>query len=299
MRIAVVGSINIDQTVIADRIPHKGETLAGHGLRYIPGGKGANQAVAMARLGAETAMFGCVGDDENGRKMTENLRANGVDTRFIRVVEGVPTGIAIITVGENDNTIIVVAGANGRVDRAYVDSVKEELLGYDMVVLQHEIPLDTVHYIVELCSEKNIPVVLNPAPAAEVPAEIIQKVTWLTPNEHEAGLIFGEDKTAEEMLLQYPEKLVITQGSRGVSVGLKDGRVLNVPVRPAKVADTTGAGDTMNGAFCVRIAMGDSVEEALRYANTAASLSTEKFGAQGGMPTAEEVAQAMKEDGKR
>ena len=299
MRIAVVGSINIDQTVIADRIPHKGETLAGHDLRYIPGGKGANQAVAMARLGAETAMFGCVGDDENGRKMTENLRANGVDTRFIRVVEGVPTGIAIITVGENDNTIIVVAGANGRVDRAYVDSVKEELLGYDMVVLQHEIPLDTVHYIVELCSEKNIPVVLNPAPAAEVPAEIIKKVTWLTPNEHEAGLIFGEDKTAEEMLLQYPEKLVITQGSRGVSVGLKGGKVLNVPVRPAKVADTTGAGDTMNGAFCVRIAMGDSVEEALRYANTAASLSTEKFGAQGGMPTAEEVAQAMKEDGKR
>ncbi|MCR5369830.1 MAG: ribokinase [Clostridium sp.] len=293
MKIAVVGSINIDQTVIADRIPNKGETLHGHDLRYIPGGKGANQAVAMARLGAETAMFGCVGDDENGKKMVENLRANGVNTDYIRVVEGVPTGIAIITVGDNDNTIIVVAGANGKVDRAYVDSIKDELLGYSMVVLQHEIPLDTVHYIVGLCSEKGIPVVLNPAPAADVPPEIIEKVTWLTPNEHEAGLIFGEDKTAEELLLSYPEKLVITQGSRGVSVGLKNGKVLNVPVRPAKVADTTGAGDTMNGAFCVRIALGDSPEEALRYANTAASLSTEKFGAQGGMPTAEEVEKAL------
>ena len=229
------------------------------------------------------------------KKMVDNLRANGVNADFVRTVEGVPTGIAIITVGENDNTIIVIAGANAKVDRAYVDSVKEELLTYDMVVLQHEIPLDTVHYIVDLCCANKIPVVLNPAPAAEVPADIIEKVTWLTPNEHEAVLIFGEGKTTEELLLAYPEKLVITQGSRGVSTGLKSGQVLNVPVRPAKVADTSGAGDTLNGAFCVRIAMGDSVADALRYANTAASLSTEKFGAQGGMPTAAEVEKALKE----
>ena len=295
MKLAVVGSINIDQTVIAERIPHKGETLPGHDLQFIPGGKGANQAVAMARLGADVSMFGCVGDDEHGKKMVENMRANGVNADFVRTVEGVPTGIAIITVGENDNTIIVVAGANAEVDRAYVDSVKEELLTYDMVVLQHEIPLDTVHYIVDLCFENQIPVVLNPAPAAEVPADIIEKVTWLTPNEHEAVLIFGEGKTTEELLLAYPEKLLITQGSRGVSTALRSGQVLNVPVRPAKVADTSGAGDTLNGAFCYRIAMGDSVEDALRYANTAASLSTEKFGAQGGMPTAAEVEAALKE----
>ena len=112
MKIAVVGSINIDQTVIAERIPHKGETLPGHGLRYIPGGKGANQAVAMARLGAETAMFGCVGEDEYGRKMVDNLRANGVNADHVKVLKDVPTGMAIITVGENDNTIIVIAGAN-------------------------------------------------------------------------------------------------------------------------------------------------------------------------------------------
>ncbi|MDO5702382.1 MAG: ribokinase [Lachnospiraceae bacterium] len=289
MKLAVVGSINIDQTVIAERIPHKGETLHGSELHYIPGGKGANQAVAMARLGADVAMFGCVGDDDNGRKMVDNLRANGVNVDFVKTVPGVPTGIAIITVGENDNTIIVVAGANAKADRGYIDSVKGELLKFDMVVLQHEIPLDTVHYVIELCHEHSIPVVLNPAPAADVPADIIEKVTWLTPNEHEATIIFGPEISTADLLRKYPEKLVITQGSRGVSACLRSGRILTVPVRPAVVADTTGAGDTLNGAFCVRIALGDSVEDALRYANTAASLSTEKFSAQGGMPAADEV----------
>ena len=296
LKLAVVGSINIDQTVMADRIPNKGETLPGHDLQFVPGGKGANQAVAMARLGAEVSMFGCVGNDDNGRRMVENLRANGVDTEFVKTVDGIPTGIAIITVGDNDNTIIVVAGANAAVDRSYIDSMKNRLLKYDMVVLQHEIPLDTVHYVVDLCSEHHIPVVLNPAPAAGIPAEVIEKTTWITPNEHEAALIFGTDRTMEELLLAYPEKLVITRGSKGVSTALASGRILHVPVRPAKVVDTSGAGDTLNGAFCFRIASGDTIEDALRYANTAASLSTEKFGAQGGMPTATEVKLALEKE---
>ena len=158
-----------------------------------------------------------------------------------------------------------------------------------MVILQHEIPLETVHYIVEFCAEKEIPVVLNPAPAATIPLEIIEKVTYLTPNEHEAALIFGNQFSTEELLRRYPEKLVITQGQRGVSAALKSGEILNVPARPAKVVDTTGAGDTLNGAFSVKVAEGADLKTALTYANTAASLSTEKFGAQGGMPTAEEV----------
>ncbi len=294
MKLAVVGSINTDMTVTAERIPLKGETLMGSSLSYIPGGKGANQAVAMAKLGAEVEMFGCVGDDDNGRRMLDNLKSHGVKTDHIKILEGIPTGIAMITVGENDNTIVVVSGANGKVDRAYVDSIKEELLQYDMVVLQHEIPLDTVHYLVDFCYEKQISVVLNPAPAAEVSMDIIEKVTYVTPNEHEAVLIFGDDLATEELLKKYPEKLVITQGSRGVSTCLKDGRVLNVPARKANVVDTTGAGDTLNGAFCVRIAAGDSMEEALTYANVAASLSTEKFGAQTGMPRADEVAAELK-----
>ena len=294
MKLAVVGSINMDMTVTAERIPLKGETLLGDSIHYIPGGKGANQAVAMARLGAEVEMFGCVGDDSNGEKLLENLRKEGVGTRHSRVLKEVPTGIALITVGENDNTIIVVPGANGQVDQIYADSIKEELKAFDMVVLQQEIPLETVHDLICFCAENGIKVILNPAPAAKVPLDIIEKVTYLTPNEHEAVLIFGEEETTEELLKKYPEKLVITQGSRGVSVCRKNGEVLTVPARPAIVADTTGAGDTLNGAFSVQIAKGEPIAEALRYANTAASLSTEKFGAQGGMPTAEEVERELK-----
>ena len=289
MKLAVVGSINIDMTVTAERIPLKGETLLGDSISYIPGGKGANQAVAMAKLGADVEMFGCVGDDSNGKQMLENLKNVGVKTDHIQVLEGVPTGIAMITVGDNDNTIIVVPGANGKGDKAYIDSIKPELEGFDMVVLQHEIPLETVHYVVEFCHEKGIKVVLNPAPAAIVPMDIIDKVTYVTPNEHEAVLIFGDGLSTEELLKKYPEKLVITQGSRGVSTSLKNGEVLTVPARKAQVVDTTGAGDTLNGAFSVQIAAGKDIESALVYANTAASLSTEKFGAQTGMPTAEEV----------
>lgn len=284
----------MDMTVTAERIPHKGETLRGDSISYIPGGKGANQAVAMAKLGAEVEMFGCVGDDSNGHKLLENLKQVGVKTAHVKILKEVPTGIAMITVAENDNTIIVVPGANGKVDRAYIDEIKPVLETYDMVVLQHEIPLDTVHYVVDFCAQKQIQVVLNPAPAAEVPMEIIEKVTYVTPNEHEAVLIFGEGQSTEELLKRYPEKLIITQGSRGVAACLKSGEVLNVPARPAKVKDTTGAGDTLNGAFCVRRAMGEDLKTALAYANTAASLSTEKFGAQTGMPTGEEVEQEMR-----
>ncbi len=288
-KLAVVGSINMDMTVTAERIPKKGETLHGDSISLIPGGKGANQAVAMAKLGAQVEMFGCVGDDSNGTMLLETLMKAGVKTGHIKVCKDTPTGIAMITVAENDNTIVVVPGANGKADRAYIDEIKPYLAEYDMVVLQHEIPLDTISYVIDFCAQKGIEAVLNPAPAAEVPMDIIEKVTYLTPNEHEAVLIFGEGKSTEELLRQYPEKLIITQGSKGVSSCLKSGEILHVPARPAKVADTTGAGDTLNGAFCVRRAAGDDLKSALLYANTAASLSTEKFGAQAGMPSAAEV----------
>lgn len=284
----------MDMTVTAERIPLKGETLIGQDVHYIPGGKGANQAVAMARLGADVEMFGCVGDDSNGEVLIKNLKSQGVKTDNIKVVENTPTGIALITVGDNDNTIVVVAGANGKVDCAYVDSIAEELKKSDMVVLQHEIPIETVEYVVDFCSKNSIKVVLNPAPACPLKQETIDKITYLTPNEHEAVILFGEGST-DEFLKKYPEKLLITQGSKGVSTCLKSGEVLLVPARPAKVADTTGAGDTLNGAFSVKIAQGADIAEALRFANVAASLSTEKFGAQGGMPTYEAVMKEMED----
>ena len=317
-------------------------------MLYSPGGKGANQAVACARLGAQVEMFGCVGNDENGKRMFHNLEENGVGTSHIKVLEGENTGLALITVGEQDNTIVIVAGANKKVDLNYVDRIKEELCSFDMVVLQQEIPLEAMHEVVRFCYDRQIPVILNPAPAAKVPMEIVDKVTYLTPNEHEAASIFeeqceedgnigsenmhsetkqtkeaseglavlgekiqekgkngtsmssaGENKVTEEeafldkLLVKYPEKLIITQGSEGVRVGLKDGSILKVPARKAKVVDTTGAGDTLNGAFAVRMACGDSLKDALTFANTAAGLSIEKMGAQGGMPTEAEVLARM------
>lgn len=293
-KIGVVGSINMDMTVKAERIPLKGETLKGWDLQYIPGGKGANQAVAAARLGAEVEMFGCVGDDEAGRSLIKNLQEQGVKTDHIRTIAGISTGLAMITVGEQDNTIIVVAGTNDCVNREYVDTIRDSLLECEIVLLQQEIPRETVEYVVELCGEKGVKVILNPAPARPVPGEILEKVTYLTPNEHETVILFGKERSFEELMRAYPEKLVITQGSRGVSTCLKKGEIILVPARKAKVVDTTGAGDTLNGAFAVALAEGRSIGDALAFANTAAGLSTEKFGAQGGMPVYEEVKKAMK-----
>ncbi|MGI6011897.1 MAG: ribokinase [Ruminococcus sp.] len=288
-KIGVVGSINMDMTVKAERIPLKGETLKGEDLKYIPGGKGANQAVAMAKLNADVEMFGCVGNDSTGNVLVENLKSMGVKTEHIKVVENVPTGLALITVGENDNTIVVVAGANDCVDLAYVDEIKDSLLQCEMVLLQHEIPQETVEYIAKLCAENEVKVVLNPAPARPVKPEILEKVTYLTPNEHETVILFGKEKSFDELMKKYPEKLVITQGSRGVSTCLKNGEIILVPARKSRVVDTTGAGDTLNGAFAVALTEGKGMEEALKFANIAAGLSIEKFGAQGGMPTYQDV----------
>lgn len=288
-KIGVVGSINMDMTVKAERIPLKGETLKGDDLQYIPGGKGANQAVAMAKLGAHVEMFGCVGADDAGKKLVDNLEKMGVETGSVKTIPGVPTGLAIITVGENDNTIIVVAGANACVDIAYVNEIKEKLLECEIVLLQHEIPQETIEYVIALCAEHDVKVVLNPGPARPVKPEVLEKVTYLTPNEHEAVILFGTDSTFEELMKRYPEKLVITQGSKGVSTCLKSGEIVTVPARTSKVVDTTGAGDTLNGAFTVAVTEGKKMKDALRFANIAAGLSTEKFGAQGGMPSYEDV----------
>lgn len=295
-KIGVVGSINMDMTVKAERIPLKGETLKGWDLQYIPGGKGANQAVAMAKLGAEVEMFGCVGDDAAGESLIKNLRDTGVQTGHIKVVPGVPTGLAMITVGDNDNTIIVVAGTNDHVDIDYVNEVKASILECEIVLLQHEIPQETVEYVIALCAENGVKVVLNPGPARPVKEEILEKVTYLIPNEHEAVILFGKEISFEDMMRKYPEKLVITQGSRGVSTCLKGGEIILVPARKANVVDTTGAGDTLNGGFTVAVTEGKGIAEALAFANVAAGLSTEKFGAQGGMPTMEEVKAAMEKE---
>ncbi len=295
MKIAVVGSLNIDMTVTAPRIPAKGETIMGYELHFIPGGKGANQAVALGRLGADVTMFGCVGDDDFGRQVVANLEAQSVKARPVKVLPGFTTGVAMITVGDNDNSIVVVPGANGAVDRSYIDSIKDELLQAGLVILQLEIPLDTVSYVIELCHEDGIDVILNPAPAQRLSEKMIAKVRYITPNEHEAAIVFASEENYRDLLRRYPDQLIITQGAAGVSIADHNGNVRTIPASPAKVIDTTGAGDTFNGAFAFALSRQYPVAEALYFANTAAGLSTEKFGAQGGMPTLEEVITKQKE----
>lgn len=292
-KIAVIGSLNMDITVYANRIPEKGETVIGNNLQSTPGGKGANQAVAIAKLGGTVEMFGCVGNDCAGISLIDNLNVEGVRTEYIQRMQNIPTGTAIVTVGEANNTIVVVPGANNCVTSAYFDSIVHQVAAYDIIMLQHEIPAAAVDYIINWCHENEKLVILNPAPGRIVSAEILEKVTFLTPNELEAKFLFGAELRVEQLLVRYPNKLIITQGSKGVSIGKPSGAIHTIPAREAEVVDTTGAGDAFNGAFAYQIALGNEICEAARFANTAASIAIGKCGAQGGLPTLNDIESAQ------
>lgn len=282
-KIAVIGSVNMDLTAKAERHPQKGETVSGWDLQYIPGGKGANQAVAAARLGGDVRMFGCVGGDIFAQQLVENLRVNGVDTAQIDRVPDVSSGIAMITVAEKDNSIVVIPGANHHVTPAYLKEREEAVLEADIILLQNEIPLETVDYAIEIAGRAGKVIIYNPAPVVPLKEGVMEKVSFLTPNEHEVQKLFPEKESLESLLKAQKGRLIVTLGSDGVAAW-DEGKVIRVPARHAEVADTTGAGDTFNGAFAFAIANEYPLKKALRFANTAASLSTEKFGAQGGMP---------------
>lgn len=286
-KICVVGSINMDLVVSADTYPRPGETILGHSFITNPGGKGANQAVAAARLGAETVMLGCVGDDIYGAKLVENLDAEGVDTRHIRRVEG-PSGIANILIADHDNSIVVVPGANYTVDRTYLDSMLDVIKESDMVLTQLEIPLDTVLYLSHICKREGIPLLLNPAPAMPLPGELIDNAVYITPNESEVEIIFGEKVDIKQLIRQYPQKLIVTLGKEG-AIYFDGAEIVHIPSISVDVVDTTGAGDTFNGAFAVGMMAARDMAYAIALANTAAGLSVTKMGAQKGMPAWREV----------
>ena len=291
-KIAVIGSINMDLTAQADRLPGKGETVSAGNLQYVPGGKGANQAVAAARLGGDVTMFGCVGDGAFADRLIDNFRQNGVDTTYIRRVAGVSSGIAMITVAENDNCIVVVPGANRCVTPAYLNEVKDAVLSADFLILQNEIPPETVAYAMEFGRQAGKIVIYNPAPAMPMPEGILENADYITPNEHEAALLFPDAGDLPSLLERCGEKLIVTLGEQGAAAW-ENGTMLRIPARPAEVVDTTGAGDTFNGAFACALAKGYPLEKALLIANVAASLSTEQAGAQGGMPTWEQVLECV------
>lgn len=287
IRIAVVGSSSMDLVVTSAKRPMAGETVLGESFITVPGGKGANQAVAAARLGAEVSMVGCVGDDVYGEIILDNLKKNHVNTKYVEPVTDSASGTAHITLSEGDNSIIVVKGANDFITPEYVEKAKKVIEESDIVLVQQEIPEETVEYLADLCNMLQKRLLLNPAPARKLSEAVIQQASFLTPNEHEFEILFdGRDRT--EVLTEYPNKLFITEGKNGVRYF--DGHEEKVvPSFEVEAVDTTGAGDTFNAAFAVAVAEGKSFDESLLFANRAASISVTKLGAQGGMPQRVEV----------
>jgi ribokinase len=289
--IVVIGSSSMDLVVTSAIRPGAGETVLGESFKTVPGGKGANQAVAAARLGANVTMIGCVGDDHYGEEILANFKENHVNVTNVKPVTGVGSGTAHIILAEGDNSIVFVKGANDYITSEYVKSVIDEIKKAKIVLIQQEIPEETVEYVSEICEEYNIPLLLNPAPARPLSQDVIDRATYITPNEHEAAVLFNNLST-DEALKKYPNKVFITEGKQGARY--YDGeKVILVPSYTVEAVDTTGAGDTFNAALAVALGEGKSIEESLQFANRAASLSVTKFGAQGGMPTREEVEEAL------
>ncbi|MED2182731.1 MULTISPECIES: ribokinase [Bacillus] len=287
--IAVVGSISMDLVAVSKKRPKAGETVIGEAFHTIPGGKGANQAVAAARLGANVAMVGAVGNDNYGTVVRNNLENERVFIDYVVPVTDTATGIAHIVLAEEDNSIVVVQGANALVNESVVDRSKDLLIKADMVVLQLEIPLETVKYVLAICEEHNIPVMLNPAPAQVLSEDILEKATYITPNEHECRIVLDDfTSPIEDLLAKYPNKLLMTEGSKGVRFH-NGTEIVHVPSIAVDVVDTTGAGDTFNGALAVALSEGETLQKAIRFANIAGGLSVTRLGAQGGMPTRDRV----------
>ncbi len=292
-RIAVIGSINMDLVVETDIIPKKGETVLGNNFFTSPGGKGANQAVAAARLGGDVSIFGSIGTDQNGLSLKENLINEAVDVTHLNIVDDVASGVAIIEICENDNRIIVVPGANDYTNVEYLTKVSEALLLYDVIIMQLEIPLESIQFIVQFLAEYQKVIILNPAPAVPLPEDLVNKLSYITPNEHEYQIVLNTTENMEEVLQKYPNKLLITRGKEGVTY-YDGGQTVTVPCINVDVVDTTGAGDTFTGAFGVAISEGQSIHAAIEFANIAAGLSITRMGAQKGMPTRQEVQEKRK-----
>lgn len=283
-KICVVGSINMDLVTTTKTMPAKGETVMGETFAIYPGGKGANQAVAAAKLGAEVTMIGAVGDDPFGKNLLNHFKSERILTNGIKRCTEIATGIATIILSDQDNRIIVASGANKEVSPEWVEHHKNELLKSDLVLLQFEIPMETIKYTTHLAAENGIPVVINPAPSHTMPNELLEKATYFTPNDIEF-LAMNDMPNFDRM----QEKMIVTKGEKGVQVSKENGQLHMVPAFKVRVEDTTGAGDTFNGALATELARGIDLEKAVNFANAAAALSVTKLGAQGGMPTRHEV----------
>lgn len=274
-------------------MPNQGETIIGTAFSSFTGGKGANQAVACARLGAEVTMVGCVGQDSMADQLITALGKEGIVTDYVKPVPHQATGIAAITVCDKDNRIIVIPGANHCLEPEDVTALEHVIAASDMVLIQQEIPFRTVEAAIRLAKSLNVRVILNPAPAVKLSAELLEMVDVITPNESELAIVLGLDgdgeRSPEEIIGLYPHQIVMTHGKDGAFYKPADGEISHEPGREVEVVDTTGAGDTFNGALAVMLSEGKTLEEAVRFAVGASALSVTKLGATSGMPLRNEV----------
>jgi ribokinase len=296
-RIVVVGSSNTDLVVRAPALPAAGQTVLGTSFFRAAGGKGANQAVAAARLGARVTLVARVGLDEFGEVSLSNLRREGIDTSFVVVDPDAPSGVALIVVGdEGENAIAVAPGANALLQPEDVDHAVEEIEAADILLLQLETPISTVAHAVSLARDAGVPVILNPAPAAPVDVGILRDVSVLTPNTGEAIALAGGGGSgveaarlaARELRAVGVRRVIVTLGAAGALLE-EGGTSVVLPARSVPAVDTTAAGDAFNGALAVALAEGASLEAAADFANRAAAFSTMREGAQPSLPTREEV----------
>ena len=307
-KILVVGSFVMDLIVTTPRFPAKGETVLGSRYTTASGGKGANQAVQSARSGAEVTMVGKVGRDAFGDAMLQSVGSSGVNVERVIRSETEPSAVGNVQIEEKDgqtnNRIIVVSGANMAITPEEVAFLKEEVAQYDMVILQLEIPMEINAIVARYAHEKGVPVMLNSAPYADMPQELLENITYISPNEHEAALLTGRELATDEdirwALRKIQEKGVrnalITLGSRGVAYLSESGELLVAPAaKNIRVMDPTAAGDSFVGAFCTAVCSGMEIGQALVFANYTAGLTCCRMGAQPSLPLLHEVFALMEE----
>lgn len=297
-KIAVIGSLNIDFVVNVETMPAIGETLLAEKFELIPGGKGANQACALGRLGADVCMLGAVGNDMYAKIALNSLRESGVDVSHMKHIEDTSTGIALITVNrEGNNSIIVVQGANQLVDRDYIDQNMEVIQQADLVIFQLEIPLDTVIYAAQKAKEFGKTVILDPAPAPDyLPVELLKHVDYIKPNETELAKLTNMPDAAEHLqqaseLLKHSgvNCVLVTLGGDGVFANLPNGEIYRAKSEQVEVVDTTAAGDSFVAGIAVSLAEGKDIISAIDFANQVSAVSVTRKGAQSSIPSRAEV----------
>jgi ribokinase len=301
--VAVVGSINIDLVANTERIPVEGETVLGSGFQIHPGGKGANQAVAVARLGYPVRMIGRLGDDAFGAQLRSHLEHSGVDIAAVATTPG-SSGVATIIVADHgENCIVITPGANALLTPEDLDANLDILRSSGIVLTQLEIPLETVEHLAKICARERIPLILDPAPAKQLPPSLLQAVTWFTPNEIEAAFFTGASNSASDghdpahaaraLLSRGIPGVVLKLGSRGAFIASTDSLEEHLSPFPVRAIDTTAAGDAFNGAFAVGLLLGKDPAASARFATAAAALSVTRAGAQPSMPTMADVNQLL------